>query len=212
MTDREGLEGALTAVLKSDDTRQLVAEYAEIGIDALFKDSVAKEIPIIGTILGIAKAGLTVRDRLFSRKLLELMRPFADVDSSQREEMIAKLERDPKYGRKVGEHLIEIVDRIELHRKPPMISAIFLAYQRGNIDAIMLHRLHHAVEKIPTFEINALRPFCQATPEKREAPLVTLQNLQASGLLNSQSAWGGMVFQPNEVSEAFLMLGLDELK
>jgi hypothetical protein len=210
--EKKSLEGAVTAVLASDDTKALVADYAEIGIDALLNDGVAREIPVISTLIGIARIGMTIRDRRFAKKLLELLKPFAQVSASERQAMIAKLESDPQYGRKVGDHLIEIVDRIDLHRKPPMIAAIFLAYQQAKIDAQMLHRLNHAVDRLPHFEIDALRPFCEAPPETRDAPLATLQNLQTAGLVNALSGFGGLVFEPNDVSKAFLMLDLDKIK
>ena len=80
------------------------------------------------------------------------------------------------------------------------------------IDAAMLHRLSSAIERLPGFEIDRLRPFCEAPQETRDAPVVTLQNLSAAGLLNSVSGWGALVYQPNEVSEAFLRLELDRVR
>jgi hypothetical protein len=59
VSDKEkSSESAVTAILASDDTKALVADYTELGIDALLEDGIAKNIPIIGTIVGIAKVGV----------------------------------------------------------------------------------------------------------------------------------------------------------
>jgi hypothetical protein len=177
----------------------------------LLERGAGEHIPIVGTIVGVAKLGANVRDRLFTKKLIECLGPFASVPSEARQEMVQRLERDPQYGRRVGEHLIELIDRIEMTRKPKMISAVFLAYLQSRIDATMLHRLNYAVERIPVHEITALREFCDKKPEERDSSVLTLQTLQVAGLLNSQSAWGGLVYEPNEVAGQFLRLELDRL-
>ncbi len=126
---------------------------------------------------------MTVHDRLFAKKILDLLTGLADLAVEERQELIARLEGDPKYGRKVGEHLVDLIDRIESHRKPAMVARVFKAYLRGE--------------------------FCEAAPQERDAPIVTLQSFQAAGLLNAASGWGALVYEPNEVTAAFLGLGLD---
>lgn len=208
----DDLENAVAGVLISDDAKGLVTTYAEIGVDALLEDGVAHDIPVISSLVAVAKMGVNVRDRQFTKKLLKFLKPFAEIDAGERQKLVGKLEEDPKYGRKVADHLIEILDRIELLKKPKMVAAVFLAYMKGEIDVMMLHRLIRSIELVPLHELADLRRFCEADESKRDAPIVTRQSLLAAGLLNAVSGYGGLVYQPNEISAAFLELELDRLE
>jgi hypothetical protein len=209
MEKSSSLGAAVQAAVASPDAKDLAIEYAEVGLDAFLDAGIVRDIPFVGTFVGIARIGITVHDRLFTKKILDLLTGLADLAVEERQELIARLENDPKYGRRVGEHLVDLIDRVESHRKPAMVARVFKAYLRGEVDADMLHRLCGAVERVPSYEIPRLRPFCEAPPPERDAPSVTLQSLQAAGLLNAASGWGALVYEPNEVSAAFLMLELD---
>jgi len=212
---REGkdIEHAVSVVLRSDDIKSLAVDYAELGIDRMLAEGIARDIPFIGSLVGVAKIGVTIHGRLFAKKLFQMLGPLAAIDTSARVEMIDRLENDPKYGRKVGEHLIELIDRIEAHRKPPMISAVFLAYQKNEIDADMLNRLTHAVERIPVFDIGALRPLLSKSRLVDENdPISSLQNLLYAGVVKTNGVWDGDKYSVNEVGEAFLRLNLDRLQ
>jgi hypothetical protein len=55
-----------------------------------------KEIPIIGSIYKLSKAALSIRDRLFTKKLLIFISQLKDIPSQERQEIINKTETDPK--------------------------------------------------------------------------------------------------------------------
>ena len=125
--------------------------------------------------------------------------------------MVSRLEVDPAYVRRVGEHLTELLDSIESIKKPKMIARIFRAYASNSINAMMLHRLCSAIERLPAFEIDGVRALSNEEARDR-VPLPTLQNLQNAGLASAGSGYGGgMVFQPSEIATVFLDLELDRV-
>lgn len=69
----DDLENSVASVLISDDAKGLVATYAEIGVDALLEDGVARDIPVISSIVAVTRMGANVRDRLFAKKLLAFL-------------------------------------------------------------------------------------------------------------------------------------------
>jgi len=213
MTDQPKIESALTLALSSDGLQDLAAEYAELGLDALLESGIAREIPILSTIVGFARLGVTVRDRLFLKKVLDFLRPMSLMPKKTRAEMIAKLESDPEYGRKVGEHLIELIDRNEAHRKPRMLARVLLAYGAGEIDAVMLHRLFHAVEHLPAFAIPEVRRLAESFPPDRGADATTNTIAQLylgmAGLAVPQSSFDALTYDPTPVAAAFIRLELD---
>ena len=206
----EGTAAAsVKALVRSERVHDIAAAYAEVGVDLLLKEGALRDIPVFGTLLGLVRGGIAIRDVVFARKLFEFVADLSKIDGAARRTMIEKLEADPAYGRRVGEHLLEILDRIDSHRKPLMIAHVFRAYAAERIDADRLHRLIIAIERVPTFDLRFLRPFSDAPEETRAAPPAALESLAFAGLLSPASAWDGMAYLPNELGQAFLELELD---
>jgi hypothetical protein len=209
MNDIPPPESALALVLSSDKLQDLAAEYAELGVDALMESGIARDIALVGSIVSIARIGGAVRDRLFAKKLLEFLNPLSEMSADERRGICAKLDADPDYGRQVGEHLIEILDRIETHRKPRMLARVFRAYGDGEIDATMFHQLVHAIEHLPAFAISELRRFSHTNPPHFGAETVLQLYFGMAGLAVPQSSFDGNTYDPTPVAEAFLRLELD---
>jgi hypothetical protein len=196
------VEVIVASALTSPDLDDLAADYAQLGLDGFIGADAVSEIPVIKSVVAVVRAGLRVRDRLFARKLLDFLSGLRGISEWERRDMVSRLEADPGYGRRVGEHLTELLDRIDSYKKPKMITRVFRAYADRQIDGTILHRLCAAIERVPSFEIPALRPYSEAVPEKRATSIVTLQNLQA----------GGLGYNLNEVGEQFLKLDLDRVE
>jgi hypothetical protein len=205
------LETAVGVVLESDELQSVVGEYLEIGIDAIMKDGLAMHLPVVGTVVAGYRVVGRIRDRAFLKKLLDFLNPMKAIPAVERKEMVRKLEADEDYGRKVGEHLIDLLDRISAHRKPVMLSRIFLAYSRGEVDAKMLHRLFHAVEQLPTFEIPMMRKQVETGPSPPTR--ASSANLANAGLVHTvygpRGGPGGYTI--TDTGDAFLRLELDRL-
>ena len=212
MSKPKDLGLAVVDSIKTDSTIDLVKEYCEIGIDAALSDGALKDLPVVSTIVALGKIGVSINNRLLIIKLMKFLGLSQSMSAQERAEMVQKLESDPAYGRKVGEHLIELLDRIESQMKPEMLSLVFKAYAASEVDADMLHRLNHAIERIPHFEIPNIRVFNDMAPDDRlNFNASSLQTFVNAGLATVGSGFGALVYQPNEVCEKFLSLGLDKV-
>ena len=212
MSKPKDLGLAVVESIQTDSTIDLVKEYCEIGIDAALSDGALKDLPIVSTIVAFGKLGVSINNRLLIIKLMKFLSQSQSMTAQERIEMVQKLESDPAYGRKVGEHLIELLDRIESQLKPEMLSLVFKAYAASEIDADMLHRLNNAIERIPHFEIPNIRVFNDMTPDDRlRFNASSLQAFVNAGLATLISGYGKLVYKPNEVCEKFLSIGLDKV-
>lgn len=213
MEKHRKLEDEIVSCLQSPIISDLAVEYVEIGIDDTLSEGILKELPIVKTIFTIGKVGVSIRDRLFVKKILKFLSPLNPLPEELRQKMVQKLSVDPDYGRKVGEHLIELLDRMESYRKPEMIGAVFKAYAKGEIDGLMLHRLNNAIEHLPAHEMMQVRLFHEGRnpEERRELSLITLQALLNVGFANVISGYGALVYEPNEVCDAFVKLNIDRV-
>jgi len=109
MEEPDSLELSVIATLRSDEVISLASDASELGLDAAPADGLLNDIPVVSTSVSLTKAGLTIRVRLFVDKLFKFLRARKDVPPEERQRMVEDLEADPDYGRRVGEHLIEIL-------------------------------------------------------------------------------------------------------
>lgn len=210
--DSESLSEAIVSTIVDADLPALAGEYLEAGIDALLSEGVLRDIPFIGTVVAVGKATVTIRDRLFVRKLLQFLGGLNSVPAEARREMIEKLRNDPDYARNLGEHLIELLDRLDGHRKPEMVAKVFEAYIAEEIDGRTLNRLLMAIERLPWFEIDSVRTIHEQSQQGDgvlEATDATFQALEGAGLMMAVSAFGGMNYRVTDLCETFVRLELD---
>jgi hypothetical protein len=103
----------------------IVGDIGEIVIDATLEDGILKDIPIIGTIVGVGKCINNVHDFLFAKKLIAFLVPIKDVPSKERIEAIKKWEEDKNYRGKVGDTLLGMVERCDNTKKATWLSKLF---------------------------------------------------------------------------------------
>jgi hypothetical protein len=210
MPPEQSLGSEVVAAIKSD-LAPLAEEYGEAFLDSTFSDGLLKEIPVIGTVWRLGQAGFSISDRVFTRKLRKFLVSLSRVSTADRQSMACRLESEESFRGKVGERIVELLDRADSVHKPEMIARAFAAYARLSIDAAMLNRLHHAIQQLPHFELRTVRVFHDSSPEERVKMSVdSLQALAAAGLARPLSAWGGLVYEPSDVCSAFVSLDLDD--
>jgi hypothetical protein len=125
---------SLTETIKDDNITEAIAEISEAILDIFFDDGLLKEIPIIGSIYRFSKAGLSISDRLFTKKLIRFLHNLDKIPQQTRKRAIERIENDPKYKTKVGEKLLFIIDRCEDTEKSEIIGKLFKFLLEGKLD------------------------------------------------------------------------------
>jgi hypothetical protein len=201
---------AIANVIKSDGVVEIGKEALEMGIDAALESGILKDIPIVSTIVGVFNVGGTIRDQLLASKVICFLAKLSELSKEERDAMVDKLNEDRKFAGRVGDALVEILDRMESERKPGIAAKCFAAYARGHIDYLQLRRLLVAIERLPSFDIDELREFAESTIEEQGATdqhfLISLVN---AGLAQNNGGWDGGVTVPTRLCALFLQLDLD---
>ena len=109
MSKSTELGAAVVESLATEAATEIAKEYAEIGLDAVLSEGLLKDIPVVNTVVALGKLGISINDRLLIKKLLAFLSNFQTVSAEDRTKMVRKLESDASYGRKVGEHIIELL-------------------------------------------------------------------------------------------------------
>lgn len=104
---------------------EFVADIGELMIDAVLNDGILKEVPIIGTIVGVGKCIKNVYDIRFAKKLIAFLIPIKDVPSEKRIEAIKRWEEDENYRGKVGDTLLGMIERCDDTVKSVWLSKLF---------------------------------------------------------------------------------------
>lgn len=104
----------------------VVGDIGEVIIDAAMDDGIFKDIPVIGAIVGAGKCIKNVSDVLFTKKIIAFLFELRDTDVHEREKAIAKWESDAKYRIRVGEVLLNMINRCDDTQKAKWLSQLFL--------------------------------------------------------------------------------------
>jgi hypothetical protein len=194
----------------------VVQDIGQRAIDVICSDDIAKTIPGVKIVVAGAAAFQSVRDEILNSKLDAFIDPLREITTAERCDMVDRLESDPKYRRKVGVHIIEVLDRQESYRKPRMTGEIFAAFARKEIDLVMFQRLLNAVDRLPATEIDTVRRFVESSNSQPERDKIDAESIQAmvnAGLLGIGvlAPFGGskLSFHPNLTCSKFVELNLD---
>jgi hypothetical protein len=128
VTDLKDYSNSLEETLKDSNIQNISVGLAEVVLDTLIDDGIAKDIPIIGTVVGLGKAVLGIKERLFLKKIIYFLSELSSIPANKRKQMIDKINSSAKFRVCVGEKLLFIIDRCEDHEKAQFIARMFAAF------------------------------------------------------------------------------------
>jgi hypothetical protein len=203
-----------------DELNDVVAAYGEAALQALHIDDLLGHIPVFKTGLAAAKLIGSLRDHLLLQKLGIFLHAISAIPAPERRAMVERLAADPDLDENVGEHLIELLDRVDGRRKPAMIGAVFTAFAFEEISVRTLRRLNSAILDLAASEIGAVRLLdaynksrSEPAQEKGQPPeRESMQAIANAGLAEPVSLAGGIWYTLNETGAAYLTLELDRIK
>jgi hypothetical protein len=112
----------------------IISDIGEISLDNIIGNENINQIPIIGTLRSIYKIANSISDYLFVKKLLKFLQELGEVSEEQKLELNIKIQSDFQYNKKIGEKLLEIIDKVDDTDKTRIIALLFRAFIEGKID------------------------------------------------------------------------------
>jgi hypothetical protein len=212
MTSNKSDQREREALAVVDD---VAAEVGESAIEVILSADVLEHLPFVKGLVGVAKLVASVRDMLLMRKIETFLRRLGSISQEDRVDMIRRLEDDSSYTESLGEHLVELLDRLEGQRKAAMAGDAFAAFARKEIDLKMLRRLLNAIDRLPAMEIDTVRRFENSSNNQPERDTIDSESIQAlvnAGLASSISTsplGGRRTFIANVTCRKFVELKLD---
>ena len=176
------ISSSLYETIISYELKDLSVDIAEVFTDEFLEEGIIKELPIIKTIHSIYKTGISIKDKLFIKKLLYFLKEFKNVDLKKRTELINKIDHSETYKTKVGEKLLLIIDRVDEYEKAEIIGKLFKAFLNEILDYDLFIRCSKIVENVVPDD---LKSFIKVDVEKYE--LVDISDY---------ISWGVLEFKP----------------
>ncbi|MBU4316124.1 MAG: hypothetical protein KKF30_02485 [Proteobacteria bacterium] len=128
MSEINSLSSSLEHTLKDSDLHNVTISLAEVFVDSLMEEGVAKDIPIIGTVIGLGKTAIGIKESLFLKKIIYFISELRNISAAKRHEIIDKIDKSGKFRTKVGEKLLYIIDRCDDHEKSQIVARLFSAF------------------------------------------------------------------------------------
>jgi hypothetical protein len=90
-------------------------------VDGIASADISSHIPRVKHVVAFARAFNAVRDRMLLLKIAKFFEAFSDVSLADKMMMAQSLEADLEYHRKVGEHILELLERVDSKRKSAVV-------------------------------------------------------------------------------------------
>lgn len=148
MNEIKRLSNSFEETLKDSDLQNITTDLAETFSDVLLEDGILKDIPIIGTIIGLTKAAISLNDRLLIKKLIYFISEFNDTDKEKRKKLILEIDKSEKEKIKVGEKLLYIIDKSEDHITAKYIAILFKAFLNEKLTYSEFLRCSTIIQKL----------------------------------------------------------------
>ena len=152
----ESLSDSLAITVAETGSIELPTEILEFSIDQVLDDGILKDIPFVGCIAKGVSVGRSISDRIFYHKVLRFLIALKEVDDADREATRSKIRDDAEYRRKVGEHLVVIVDKIDAFDKATILARVFDHFLTDDIDHDHFVVLAQVIERSLVADLKAL--------------------------------------------------------
>lgn len=175
---KKNLSDNLARTIAETGGLELPAEILEFSIDQAIDEGLLKDIPVVGWIAKGASFGRSISDRIFFHKILRFLIALEKIDKNDREAFRTKVAEDSDFRRRVGEHLLILLDKMDTFEKSSLLAKCFDHFLTGDIDHGYFVDLSHVIERSPLADLQAL-----CVPDNQRIQFRSSAVAAASGIL-----------------------------
>ena len=96
--------------------------------------------------MGLARAGFTIRDRLFIEKVIKFINPLGKYSNEERKVFLERL--DQKELEKATTSIVLYLDRLDSLEKPEMMGKVFESYMKSEITFKAMMYFAHFIDSV----------------------------------------------------------------
>ncbi len=159
------IEKSLIKTISKNGGISTLEEMGEITLDSVIANDVINQIPIIRTLKSIYKITNSISDHLFVQKLLKFLQELKTISENEKIDIKSKIDNG---NNKIGEILIEIINKIDDNEKPKIIAIIFKSYINEEINLDEFKKFSQIVNKSYLPDLLKLTVFGEGQPIESE--------------------------------------------
>lgn len=112
-----------------------IGDVVEAGVDVVMQSGFISELPVIKSVSGLYRAGASIREGLFVRKLQDFLRAASRASGPTTQERHEALRHfaGPGHQKRLGDTMMLLLDRADDLRKPKLLGVIIGTLLRGDI-------------------------------------------------------------------------------
>lgn len=156
MNVENNINDSFKATIASDEALSLVKEYSEVALDSVLKEGVLKDIPLVGTLMGLYKIGYSLKERHTIKKILVFINQSAEIPKADRDAFLTKLSANDQYKESVAEKVLLLIERLDETKKAEIVGNLFRLMVMGVIEKDHFLRLSGIVERALLYDLLAL--------------------------------------------------------
>lgn len=113
-----------------NNSKEIIGEYIEVGIDSFINDGILKDIPIVNTIVAVLKIGKNIHDRNLLKQTLTFINEFNknNITEEQLKNYKERIEKDRKKCEDELGRVLLLLNNFIDKEKSIMLSKLFKAY------------------------------------------------------------------------------------
>ena len=157
------------------DVIDIVAGFAETGIDAAIKDDILKDIPLVSTAISLARLSKTARDHYFLRRIGAFFGPLSELAISSRFDLLAKLDKDAPFKEKLSELTAVYLDKYDTAIKARYLGILMIACLEKRINHDHFFRMAYFLDRAFWGDLEHLKDYNNAGTKGIIQPLSAVQ-------------------------------------
>lgn len=203
---------SLIRTVTGSELSNVAFDAAEIALDSVMSEGVLKELPVVGTIVNLLKAGGKVSEELFIRKLLRFLHELKDVPVTERQTLLRKYPDGSQEQQELGGNLLLAIERLDDVSKPIILARFFKEYVNEKFDYLTFTRLSRALQSfnlslLPNLSWFYIREGEPADISEEIEHELSLAGLITVSLAGSGTFGGSANYVGNELGRKFLKYG-----
>lgn len=173
------------SILSDSGITDILIDLGEDYFDSLTESDVLKEIPVIKSLIAVAKLGSGIRDKILQRKIVDFIKSVHDKNIKIDPNFKTKFESNAEFKQKVNQQVILILERIDDLEKIPLLTKAFGALLSGQIEFDDYRRLSSAIDRCYLPDLKYLT--LEGVSSRGQIDRRVIESLFNSGLLEVTS-------------------------
>ena len=198
MNEDDRPSSSMEAAIDSLELISLSKDYGEIAIDGMLDEGVLRDLPLVGSVVGVVSFGSSVSKMLFAKKIYKFLFQLASIPDYQRRIEIQDINRSKDHQSSVGTTLIELLDKIDSDFKPEILGKMFVSVLKGNTSYVDFLRAAHVLNNTFYYDLLELKKHCK---ENIVVGLEIKDTIFHSGLTTTDFAGGFSEFMDDSDAE-----------